>query len=103
MVVAEGHWRFTMSSGSSGHNVTAPELLYSILFLIRRMLAGVYGKLNWHHQSEGEIRSGMIRTALSPKPYPSGHSKAASSRASGPYNFILNIGISVDRYSLSHL
>lgn len=29
-----------MSSGSSGHNVTVPELLYSILFLISRM-AGV--------------------------------------------------------------
>lgn len=26
-----------MSSGSSGHRVTAPELLYSILFLIRRI------------------------------------------------------------------
>lgn len=27
-----------MSSGSSGHSVTVPELLYSILFLISRMV-----------------------------------------------------------------
>jgi hypothetical protein len=29
----------TMSSGSSGHNVTAPEPLCSILFLMQRILA----------------------------------------------------------------
>jgi hypothetical protein len=32
--------RHTMSSGSSGHNVTVPEPLSSILFLTRRIAAG---------------------------------------------------------------
>lgn len=31
-----------MSSGSSGHNVTVPEPWCSILFLMRRMVAGDY-------------------------------------------------------------
>lgn len=50
-----------MSSGSSGHNVTVPEPLSSILFLTRRIAA------EWLYQADqwsgrGDIQGDMART-----------------------------------------
>lgn len=49
----------TMSSGSSGHSVTVPEPLCSILFLIRRIL-GAVGWPSTRSRQEIAIKSGRL-------------------------------------------